>query len=77
LDKAEIPVTKKGFEILRFFLENKNCMLDRKEILSHVLWADENGTLNRSIDVNITRISKKSWFIRKEYRYPIRLRLLL
>jgi len=58
LNNMEIPVTKKEFEILKLFLENRNRVFSRDEILSRV-WSDEDGVLNRTIDVNITRLRKK------------------
>jgi len=58
VDKVEISFTKKEFEILRLFLENRNRVFTREEILSCV-WSDEDGVLNRTIDVNITRLRKK------------------
>lgn len=58
VDKVEVSFTKKEFEILRLFLENRNRVFTREEILSRV-WSDEDGVLNRTIDVNITRLRKK------------------
>lgn len=58
VDKAEIPFTKKEFEILKLLLENKNKVFTREEILLKV-WTDEVYVLDRTIDVNITRIRKK------------------
>ncbi len=58
LKKIEIPFTKKEFEILRLLLENRNRVFTREEILSRI-WSDEDGVLNRTIDVNITRLRKK------------------
>lgn len=58
LDGAEISFTKKEFEILKLFLENKNRVFTREEILSKV-WPDEVIVLDRTIDVNITRLRKK------------------
>jgi DNA-binding response OmpR family regulator len=54
----EIPFTKKEFEILKLFLENKNRVFTREEMLSRV-WSDEVIVLDRTIDVNITRLRKK------------------
>ena len=54
----EISLTKKEFEILKLFLENRNCVLSREDILSRV-WSDEVYVLDRTIDVNITRLRKK------------------
>lgn len=58
LNGIEIPFTKKEFEILRLFLENKNRVFTREEMLSRV-WSDEVIVLDRTIDVNITRLRKK------------------
>ena len=58
LDGREIPFTKKEFEILKLFLENKNRVFSRDEMLSRV-WSDEVIVLDRTIDVNITRMRKK------------------
>jgi len=58
LDGAEISFTKKEFEILKLFLENKNRVFSRDEMLSRV-WSDEVIVLDRTIDVNITRLRKK------------------
>jgi DNA-binding response OmpR family regulator len=58
LEGVEIPFTKKEFEILRLLLENKNRVFSRDEMLSRV-WSDEVVVLDRTIDVNITRLRKK------------------
>lgn len=58
LGGIEIPFTKKEFEILKLFLENKNRVFSRDEMLSRV-WSDEVIVLDRTIDVNITRLRKK------------------
>ena len=58
LSGEEIPFTKKEFEILKLFLENKNRVFTREELLLRV-WSDEVIVLNRTIDVNITRLRKK------------------
>jgi DNA-binding response OmpR family regulator len=58
LDSKEVQLTKKEFELLKLFLENRNRVFSREEILSRV-WTDEVGVLNRTIDVNITRLRKK------------------
>ena len=58
LNNVEISFTKKEFEILKLFLENRNRVFTREEILSRI-WSDEDGVLNRTIDVNITRLRKK------------------
>ncbi len=58
LEKKEVALTKKEFELLKLFLENRNRVFSRDEILSRV-WFDEDSVLNRTIDVNITRLRKK------------------
>ena len=58
LNGVEIPFTKKEYEILRLFLENKNRVFSRDEMLTRV-WSDEVIVLDRTIDVNITRLRKK------------------
>jgi Response regulators consisting of a CheY-like receiver domain and a winged-helix DNA-binding domain len=58
LDKTEIASTKKEYEILKLLLENRNRVFSRQEILSRI-WSADDGILNRTIDVNITRLRKK------------------
>ncbi len=58
LNGNDIAFTKKEFEILKLFLENKNRVFTRDEILNRV-WSDEVIVLDRTIDVNITRLRKK------------------
>ncbi len=58
LEGIEIAFTKKEFEILKLFLENKNRVFSRDEMLTRV-WSDEVIVLDRTIDVNITRLRKK------------------
>ena len=58
VDGQEIPLTKKEFEILKLLLENKGNVFSREEILSRI-WKDEVYVLDRTIDVNITRLRKK------------------
>ena len=58
LDHKEVSLTKKEFELLKLLLENRNRVFSRDEILSRI-WSDEDGVLNRTIDVNITRLRKK------------------
>ena len=58
VDGVEVPLTKKEFEILKLLLENKGNVFSREEILSRI-WKDEVYVLDRTIDVNITRLRKK------------------
>lgn len=58
IEDEEIALTKKEFEILKLLLENRNNVFSREEILSRI-WKDEVYVLDRTIDVNITRLRKK------------------
>lgn len=58
IDGKEIALTKKEFEILKLLLENRGNVFSREEILSRI-WKDEVYVLDRTIDVNITRLRKK------------------
>lgn len=58
INDVEIPLTKKEFEILLLLLQNKGRVFSREDILSKI-WSDEVYVLDRTIDVNITRLRKK------------------
>lgn len=58
LDGNEVQLTKKEFEILALLLSNRGRIFSREEILERV-WTDEVVVLDRTIDVNITRLRKK------------------
>ena len=58
LDGAELALTKKEFEILALLLAHRGVIFSREEIL-HRIWSDEVIVLDRTIDVNITRLRRK------------------
>ncbi|WP_321424102.1 response regulator transcription factor [uncultured Bacteroides sp.] len=58
IDENEISLTKKEFEILLLLLQNRGRVFSREDILSKI-WSDEVYVLDRTIDVNITRLRKK------------------
>ena len=58
IDAQEVALTKKEFEILLLLMQNKGRVFSREDILSKV-WQDEVYVLDRTIDVNITRLRKK------------------
>ena len=58
IDDAEVPLTKKEFEILLLLLQNQGRVFSREDILTKV-WHDEVYVLDCTIDVNITRLRKK------------------
>ena len=58
LGGEEIPLTKKEFEILALLIAHRGTIFSREEIL-HRIWSDEVVVLDRTIDVNITRLRRK------------------
>ncbi|HPV88517.1 MAG TPA: winged helix-turn-helix domain-containing protein, partial [Bacteroidales bacterium] len=58
VDNIPVNLTKKELEILALLLDHKNKILSREEIL-HKVWSDDVIVLDRTIDVNITRLRKK------------------
>ena len=58
IEGKEVNLTKKEFEILILLFQNRDRVFSREDILSHV-WKDEVYVLDRTIDVNITRLRKK------------------
>lgn len=58
IDGQEINLTKKEFEILLLLLANRGRVFSREDILARI-WSDEVYVLDRTIDVNITRLRKK------------------
>ena len=53
-----IDLTQVEYQILEYFLNNKNTALDRASILSHI-WGDSYYGDNKIVDVNIRRIRMK------------------
>ncbi|MEI6753407.1 MAG: response regulator transcription factor [Paludibacter sp.] len=58
VDEKTVPFTRKEFEIMKLFLENKNRIFSREDLL-RLIWTEEAFVLGRTIDVNITRIRHK------------------
>lgn len=58
IDGEETSLTKKEFEILALLLQHPGRVFSREDILTRV-WNDEVYVLDRTIDVNITRLRKK------------------
>jgi len=59
IDDKEIDLTRKEFEILKLLLQHINKPFTREEILDRV-WKNEAIVSDRTIDVHITRLRKKS-----------------
>ena len=58
IDGEEIKLARKEFELLVYLVSHRGKILSREQILSHV-WSDEVVVLDRTIDVNITRVRSK------------------
>ena len=58
VDGNEIKLAKKEFELLAYLISHRGKILSREQILSKV-WSDEVVVLDRTIDVNITRVRSK------------------
>ena len=58
IDDIEVQLTRKEFDILVLLLSNCDTILSREQIMKRV-WSDEVVVLDRTIDVNITRLRKK------------------
>lgn len=54
----DIPTTRTEFEILSLLLSNPGRVFSRAEILSQV-WPEDVYVLDRTVDVNVTRLRKK------------------
>ena len=58
VDDIEVKLAKKEFELLAYLISQKGKILSREQILNKV-WSDEVVVLDRTIDVNITRLRSK------------------
>ena len=58
VDGAEVKLTRKEFELLAYLITHRGKICSREQILSRV-WSDEVVVLDRTIDVNITRLRAK------------------
>lgn len=56
-DTEKISLTQRESDLLKLFLENKNVVLKREEILKS-LWGDDDYFMGRSLDVFISRLRK-------------------
>ena len=57
-DGEELVFTKLEFELLSFFLQHPNKVFSREDLLRHC-WPQDVMVLDRTVDVNITRLRKK------------------
>lgn len=58
INENEVKMTRKEFELLSYLIVHRGKICSREEILSKV-WKDEVVVLDRTIDVNITRVRAK------------------
>lgn len=58
VDGVEVKLTRKEIELLAYLISHRGKICSREQILSRV-WSDEVVVLDRTIDVNITRIRSK------------------
>ena len=58
VDGIEVKLARKEFELLTYLISHRGKILSREQILSHS-WSDEVVVLDRTIDVNITRLRSK------------------
>ena len=57
-DGKELEFTKLEFELLSFFLQHPNTVFSREDLLKYC-WPQDVLVLDRTVDVNITRLRKK------------------
>jgi DNA-binding response OmpR family regulator len=57
-DGKELVFTKLEFELLSFFLQHPNKVFSREDLLKYC-WPQDVMVLDRTVDVNITRLRKK------------------
>ncbi len=58
IDDEEIPFSKTEFEILALLLREKGHVFSRQELINRI-WPRDVMVLDRTVDVNITRVRKK------------------
>lgn len=58
VDNQEVKLTRKEFELLAYLIHHRGKICSREQILNQV-WSDEVVVLDRTIDVNITRLRSK------------------
>lgn len=58
INHQALELTKKEFELLKYFLSNQKMILSREQILTHVWGVDYFGEV-RTVDTHIRRLRKK------------------
>lgn len=72
VDGKKVELSKLEFELLSYFIQNKNIVLNRNELLEEV-WMDEDFKQEKTVNVTINRLKNKIDPNKtKEYIQPIR-----
>lgn len=58
VDGKEVKLVRKEFELLVYLISHRGKICSREQILNHI-WSDEVVVLDRTVDVNITRLRSK------------------
>lgn len=58
VDGVEVKLAKKEFELLSYLIQHRGKICSREQIMNHV-WSNEVVVLDRTIDVNVTRLRSK------------------
>lgn len=58
VDGEEVQLTKTEYELLELFLKEPGCVFSRQELINRI-WPKDVLVLDRTVDVNITRLRKK------------------
>ena len=58
VDGEDIPFTKTEFELLHLLLDERGRVFSRQELIERI-WPKDVLVLDRTVDVNITRLRKK------------------
>lgn len=58
VDDEEVSFTKTEFELLKLLLKEKGRVFSRQELIEKI-WLSDVLVLDRTVDVNITRLRKK------------------
>ena len=54
----EVDITPKEFDLLQYFLENRNKVVKREELSAHV-WGQEYLESSRTVEIHVQRLRKK------------------
>ncbi len=58
IDGEDVPFTKTEFELLHLLLDERGRVFSRQELIERI-WPKDVLVLDRTVDVNITRLRKK------------------